>query len=213
MWPITQRASAGLWNAGVVGDRSRSAHPAYSGRMRFERIFEDLEGQFAHHREEEIRAVSEELTRAERARLTLADRLRGAQQRRLTLHLATAVRVAGIVQEVGPDWVVLSDGAGTARAVVPLAAVGVIDGLSPRARPAEESLLSPLGLGAVLREIARDRSVVRCETTAGTLVGRIAAVGADSLDLRPVPTGESTVASGSSLLTIATSALLVLRHG
>lgn len=209
---VTQHASTGLWNAGDVGDGTRPSSAAYSGRMRFERIFEDLEGQFAHQREEEMRAVSEELTRAERARLTLADRLRGAQGRRLTLHLATSARVAGVVQEVGPDWVALSDGAGTARAVVPHAAVGIVDGLSPRARPAEESLLSPLGLGTVLREIARDRSVVRVETTAGMLVGRIAAVGADSLDLRPVPTGESAVPAGSSLLTIATAALLVLRQ-
>src|SRR5699024_12389598 len=68
---------------------------AYSGAMRFERIFEDLEGQFAHHQQEEARAVSEELTRAEQAQLTLADRLRGAEGRRLTLHLGGAVRVSG----------------------------------------------------------------------------------------------------------------------
>lgn len=180
--------------------------------MRFERIFEDLEGQFAHHREQEMRAVSEDLTRAERARLTLADRLRGAQGRPLTLHLTTSLRVAGVLQEVGPDWVALGEGAGTARSVVPLAAVVVVEGLSPRARPAEESLLSPLGLGAVLREIARDRAVVHCETTAGALVGRISAVGADSLDLRALPTGETVAAPGSSLLTVATAALLVVRR-
>ena len=68
--------------------------------MRFERIFDDLEGQFAHHRQEEVRAVSEELTHAEQAQLTLADRLRGAKDQRVTLHLGPALRVAGTVQDV-----------------------------------------------------------------------------------------------------------------
>ena len=63
-----------------------------------------------------VRAVSEDLTRAELAQLTLADRFRGAEGHRLTLHLGATLRVSGTVQEVGSDWVVLAEaGGGAAR--------------------------------------------------------------------------------------------------
>jgi hypothetical protein len=167
--------------------------------MRFERIFEDLEGRLEHHEQQEVRAVSEDLARAERAQLTLADRLRGAEE-----------RLSGTVQEVGAEWVGLRESRSAQRAVVPLGAIGIVEGLSSRARPAEESLRSPLGLGSVLREIARDRSVVRLETTAGTVLGRIAAVGADALDVLSLPTGESSSVPGSARLTVTTASLLAV---
>ncbi|MDN5820050.1 MAG: hypothetical protein L0H39_01045 [Brachybacterium sp.] len=175
--------------------------------MRFERIFEDLEGQFAHHQQEEVRAVSEDLTRAEQAQLTLADRLRGAEGHGLTLHLGAALRVSGMVQEVGAEWVALATRGGARSAVVPLTAVVMVEGLPSRARLAEDSLGSPLGIGSVLREISRDRNVVRLETSGGSVIGRIAAVGADALDIRSLPTGESTTVPGSARITVAFSAL------
>lgn len=181
------------------------------GRMRFERFFEDLEGRFAHHQQEEARAVSEDLTRAEQAQLTLADRLRGAQDHRLTFHLADSLVVSGTVQEVGAEWVALAGEGGGRRAVIPLTAVALLEGLPLRARPAEDSLHSPLGLGSVLREIARDRTMVRLETVGGSVTGRIAAVGADALDLRPLPTGESSAVAGSARLMVAFSALRVVQ--
>lgn len=175
--------------------------------MRFERIFDDLEGRFAHQQDQEVRAVSEDLTRAEQARLTLADRLRGAGDHVLTVHLGPELRVSGTVHDVGAEWVSLAAKSGVRTAVVPLAAVALVEGLPPRARPAEEALRSPLGLGSVLREIARDRSVVRLETAAGVVIGRIAAVGADMVDVRTLPTGERTTVPGSSLITVAIATL------
>ncbi|MGO1200589.1 MAG: hypothetical protein ACTMKY_11905, partial [Dermabacteraceae bacterium] len=62
----------------------------------------------------------------------------------------------------------------------------------------------------VLREIARDRSVVRLETTAGGITGRIAAVGADALDVQSLPTGERGTVPGSSRVTVATASLLAI---
>lgn len=177
--------------------------------MRFERIFDDLEGQFAHHQQEEVRAVSEELTRAELSQLTLADRLRGAEDQRLTLHLGPALRVGGVVQEVGAGWAALAAEGGRRSAVVPLSAIVMVEGLPPRVRLPEESLRSPRGIGSVLREIARDRSLVHLETRGGAVTGRIASVGADALDLRSLPTGESTVVPGSARITVTLDALLV----
>lgn len=189
--------------------RNRRPRPvdAYSGGMRFDRIFEDLEGQFAHHQQEEVRAVSEDLARAEQAQLTLADRLRGAQACRLTFHLGTALRLSGTVQGVGPEWVELAAEGGGRRTVLPLSAVSMVEDLPSRARPAEESLLSPRGLGSVLREIARDRSVVQVEIVSGSVVGRIAAVGADALDLRSLPTGEAAGISSTGRITVPFAAL------
>lgn len=178
--------------------------------MRFERIFEDLEGRLEHHEQEELRAVSEDLARAERAQLTLADRLRGAGERELTVHIGADLRLSGVVQEVGAEWVALRETRSAQRAVVPLAAIGIVEGLSSRARPAEATLRSPLGLGSVLREIARDRSVVRLETSAGAVLGRIAAVGADTLEVLSLPTGESASVPGSTRLTVTTDSLLAV---
>src|SRR5690625_3376272 len=90
----------------------------------------------------------------------------------------------------------------------------MIAGLSDRARPREEALRPPRSLGSVLRGIARDRGVVRLETRAGRLTGRIATVGADALDVDQLPTGErSSSVTGAARLTVAMSALLATRPG
>lgn len=179
--------------------------------MRFEKIFEDLEGRFAHHEQEEMRAVSEDLARAERAQLALTDRLRAVGDRTITVHLGPALRWTGTVSDLGQDWLALRDAASGARIVVPLSAIALVEGMSDRARPSEDSLVSALGLGSVLRGIARDRHVVHLETTAGRLTGRIAAVGADVLDLQQVPTGEVALGGANSpRLTVVWSALLAV---
>ena len=193
----------------AVGE-GESRRDAYSGPMRFERIFDDLEGQFEHHEQQEMRAVSEDLARAERAQLTLADRLRGAGERPLTVHVGAGLRLSGVVERVGADWVALQEGEHGRRAVVPLRAIVLVQGLPLKARPAQESMLSPLGLGSVLRGIARDRDVVRLETIAGAVIGRISAVGADSLDIQSLPTGESVAVPGSTRITVATASLLAV---
>lgn len=179
--------------------------------MRFERIFDDLEGRFAHHQQEEVRALSEELTRAELAQLTLADRLRGAQQERLTLHLGPALRVEGRVEEVGAGWAALAAEGGRRTAIVPLPAIVMVEGMPPRVRLPEESLRPPRSFGSVLREIARDRGVVHLETLGGAVRGRFASVGADALDLRTLPTGESTSMPSSARVTIPFAALLLVQ--
>lgn len=178
--------------------------------MRFERIFQDLEGRFDHHEQEEMRAVSEDLARAERAQLTLADRLRGTAARVLTVHLGPSLRLAGEVEEVGEDWLALREAGTGSRMIVPLGAVALVEGLSGRARPAQESVIAAPALGSVLRGIARDRSVVRLETTAGGITGRIAAVGANTIDVRTLPTGEAATVPGSSRITVAVTSLLAV---
>ncbi|MCT1996698.1 hypothetical protein M3C58_00500 [Brachybacterium muris] len=183
----------------------------YSEAMRFERIFEDLEGRFAHHEQQEMRAVSEDLTRAERAQLTLVDRLRGASGARLIVHLGAGMRIQGDVEDVAADWLLLRESAGSTLALVPIERIAAVEGLASRARPGDDSPLGTLGLGGVLRRIARDRASVRIETTIGALTGRIAAVGADSLDVQTLPTGEASAVPGSTRITVSMDALVVLR--
>lgn len=173
--------------------------------MRFERIFEDIEGRHAHEQREEMRAVAEDLTRAERSQLLLVDRLRAAEGATLVLHLAGGRRQTGRLEEATAQWLLLSD-AGS-RLLVPMAAVGLVEGLGHRARPRDERAPSEQSLASVLRGLARDRSTVRVTTTAGQLTGRIAAVGADALDLRTLPTGETTGVPGSSVVAVALSGL------
>src|SRR5690625_7882058 len=125
--------------------------------MRFDRIFEDLEGRFVHQEQEEIRAVSEELARAERAQLALADRLRAAGDRPITIHLEQDLRVTGSVEEVGWDWLELREQASGARVLVPSAAISMIDGHSLRERPRRDDRRPPRRQDSVLRGIPRDR--------------------------------------------------------
>lgn len=149
--------------------------------------------------------VVADLTRAERASLTLADRLRACGARDVRLVLRDGTRVEGRVQEVGPAWWLLGDGG--REHLVPFGSVATAHGLPETAAPQETGVLRRLGLGHALRAVARDRAVVRVLTTAGPTVGRIDAVGADHVDVSLVlpdsgrPTGERvTVALGALLL-------------
>lgn len=199
-------SAAGPFDPCCAGRARAGGSWSYGASMRFDRIFEDIEGRFDHEEREELRAVSEDLTRAERAQVTLADRLRAAGDRPVLLHLGQDVRVHGVVQEVGPDWVLLRRRAASDRALVPLGRIAMAEGLGPRARPAEEA--SPqLQLAGMLRHVARDRSLVRLETEAGSLAGRLAGVGADALELLSTPTGESSPVPGSARVTVALAAL------
>lgn len=176
-----------------------------------DRLLEDLSGRLAHQEREEMLAVSEDLARAERAQLTLADRLRATAGRPVVVHLGEGLRLAGRVEEVSQAWAAVREEGASRPSIVPLPAIVLLEGLSARARPAEESALSPRGLGSVLRGIARDRSTVRIETRAGGVTGRIAAVGAELMDVLSLPTGERTSVPGSSRLSVALSAILAVR--
>ena len=196
--------------AGAVKDEPvpAAAPPPYSEPMRFERIFEDIEGRHAHEQREEMRALAEDLTRAERSQLLLADRMRAVIGAQLVLHLRGGRRIGGRLTEATDGWILLVEG-GTRR-LVPLPAVGMVEGLGARARLRDEGAAPEQSLASVLRALARDRGVVRVTTLAGEVTGRIAAVGADALDLRTVPTGETGATSGPGSITVALGGLLLV---
>lgn len=153
--------------------------------MRWEALFADLEAQLEAARASEAAADVAELTRAERATVELASRLRAAHGHVLTVR-SGATRVAGTVLDVAEQWVLLGDG--LVRWLVPVAGVTAVHGLPVHAAPAPRAVERRLSLGHALRAIARDRATVRVVLDDEELTGRVDRVGADHLDLTvPAP--------------------------
>jgi hypothetical protein len=184
----------------------------YSGPMRFDRMFEDLEGQMDHLEGEQRRAMTEDLTRAERAQISLLDRLRDQGERPLVVHLRGSLVIRGRLDEVGEDWIRLDADRGGEQIWVPLGMLIALEGLSPRARPHEDSPLRPRSLSSELRSLGRDRVTVRVETTLGAVSGRIATVGSDVLDVIPSPQQPPGFGSGGPT-TVLRDAVLAVRAG
>jgi len=157
--------------------------------VRWDQLFDDLEGQVAASEQEDLDAEVADRTRIEVARLRLGDRLRAAVGTRIELSLGAAGPVSGELTRTGPGWLLLDPGCG-AQIVVTEAAVSAADAL-PAATDAPGSMglvESRLDLGHVLRAIARDRVPVRVVLRDGSgRVGTIDRVGADFLDLAEHP--------------------------
>lgn len=181
---------------------------SYRGAVRWDALFADLGSQLEAAEARDRLGDVPDLTRAERAGVTLADRARAHGARELRLVLRDGESVVGTVADVGPQWLlVLADGG--REHLVPLAALAAVSGLVETAAPPAGVVMSRLTLGHALRAVARDRSVVRIRTTGGSLVGRVDAVGADHLDVALVhgdsgrPTGERRTVPWSALLVLS----------
>lgn len=148
--------------------------------MRWDALFDDLEAQLA--AQEALDRASEiaEGLRAERGRIDLAQRLLAHQGRRLMVHLGSG-QLDGVLADVAPGWLVI--GAEGAHYLVPLAAVGWIEGLGRDAAAPPGRVLRGLGLGHALRALARDRAPVMVQLRTAALHGTIDRVGADHVDL------------------------------
>jgi hypothetical protein len=103
---------------------------------------------------------------------------------------------------VAPQWLLLSDERG--RALVPTASVVTVTGLGRQVAPEPGTVLRRLGLGHVLRGLARDRAPVTLHAGSSTLSGTIDRVGADHLDLALHAQGEvRRAAAVSGVATVA----------
>lgn len=194
----------------VDGARVARMTCGYSVRMRFDRMFEDLEGQMDHLEDEQRRATTEDLTRAERAQIPLSDRLRDQGTRPLVVHLRAGLVVQGVLDGIGQDWIRLLATRGGEQIWLPSSALVALEGLSARARPHEDSPLRPASFAHELRALARDRTPVRVETEIGEIAGTIATVGSDVLDMVPAPE-RSTPLRRSGRTTILCAAVLAVR--
>jgi hypothetical protein len=182
--------------------------------MRWERLFDDLEAQAAEAEQASLGPEVADRTRRELARVRLADRLRAAVGCRVTIVVAGVGQVTGTVQAAGPDWLLVSERAGS-ETVIRTAAVVSVGGLGAHAAVAgaEGEVGARLGLAYVLRGIARDRSeVVMSLTDESTLTGRVDRVGADFVDVAMRAETEKRRAEEPGTRTVPWSAVAALRR-
>lgn len=175
--------------------------------VRWQALFADLELQLDVAQARDRLDDVPDMTRAERAGVALAARLRAhADAGEVVVTVRGGERCRGRLVDVGPQWVLLADG--PREHLVPLDAIALVSGLGDAAAPADGPVGSRLRLGHALRAVARDRSVVRAQTTGGDVIGRVDAVGTDHLDVALVrpddgrPTGARCAVPWSALLVL-----------
>jgi hypothetical protein len=156
----------------------------YRAGVRWEALFDDLEAQLDAAARSDLRADVHERTRAERASVALADRVRASAGERLRLTLRGGAVLEGAVLDVASQWLLLGDGP-TRRALVPMGAIAAAAGLSPHVAPPAGTVERRLTLGHALRALARDRAAVVVLCDGFEVAGRLERVGADHVDLTP----------------------------
>jgi len=177
--------------------------------MRWDNLFDDLEGQLEQELSAEELDVRAEEERLRLARLTIRDRILAvddAQPRgshysvRVFLADGSVISVRPVT--VGRDWFsadVVDDSTRTSQCIIPIAAIASIaltreqltsslagDEADARRAP----LPARLSLAFVLRDLCRRRATVELRTPTGVLRGTIDRVGRDHLDLAIHEAGE-----------------------
>ena len=187
--------------------------------MRWDDLFRDLEAQLAAAAGAELDAEVADRSRREAARLALVDRARAATGHDLVLRVAGAGALAGRLDGVGSEWLLVTDGVvGSEREyLVPLSAVLSLSGLAAWTATHGEAgqVGARLGLGAVLRGIARDRSGLAVTLVDGsTFSGTLDRVGADFVEISEHGPGEPRRPGAvTGVRTVPFPGLAVLRRG
>jgi hypothetical protein len=162
--------------------------------VRWDRFFDDLEGQLASEWEAERAALETEAERLRLSRVALRERLALLEDRDRNAALPSFEIVDGTVLSaevtgVGADWVAL-EGARSVALLLPFTAITAIgmphaDVLrSARPAAARSSLADRMTFGFVVRDMVRRRVAVTVHLTHGRmLTGTIDRAGADHLDL------------------------------
>ncbi len=162
--------------------------------MRWERFFEDLQGQFDAEWEAERAVLDTEAERLRLSRVTLRERLLvlartdETQRPDLVVDLVAADALTGVLIAVGADWMGLEvQRRSVLVPVAAVAAVGVGEGdLLRAARPHPSprvGVSERMGIGFVLRDLARRRVPVTMQVGTRAVAGTIDRAGADHLDL------------------------------
>jgi hypothetical protein len=162
--------------------------------VRWDRFFDDLEGQLASEWEAERAALDTEAERLRLSRVSLRERLMALADREgadapPSFEMADGTVLSACVSAVGTDWVAL-EGGRSGGLVLPFASIVAIgmphaDLLrSARPGPTRGALAERMTLGFVLRDLVRRRVAVALHLTSGRmLAGTIDRAGADHLDL------------------------------
>ena len=180
--------------------------------MRWSRLFADLDAQAEAAERADRAAESAELRRLELSRVAFGERLAGTVGGSVTLSAAGSEPLTGELAQVGADWLLLDTGGGGDVLVV-VSAVLSVTGLPAASAPPADEIDRRLGLGAVLRRLARDRATVRVGLRNGAgVTGTIDRVGADFLDLAEHAADQPRRATDvQRVRTIAFAAVAVVR--
>lgn len=200
--------SAGSSGSARIVDNSYDGPPICStlGRVRWDGLFEDLEGQLASEWEAERAALDAESERLRISRLDLRSRLRVLCQSEasVTLELAGMHRLLARLRALGVDWVAADTGRDLS--VIPLDAIialsvdhgDLLSSLQESATPGS-SLRERMTMGFVMRDLARRRVPVRVALRGSAeLHGTIDRAGSDHLDLALHDSGEARRANAIS---------------
>lgn len=164
----------------------------YSGGMRWDALFNDMESQLAEADRLALETEVNERTRVEMVSLPLEDRLRAAVGCRISVQLSCGDMVRGELTHAGADALVLDDDQN--QVLIPYAAAMRYVGLGRQARAENSQVRRSIGLAHALRGLARDRaevSVTICGAAGAVrLAGVIDRVGRDYIDLAAVVPGE-----------------------
>lgn len=171
-------------------DRHRTH--AYADAMRWDALFEDMEGQLAASERLDLDAEIAERARVDAAAVELADRLRGSLGLRIRVHLASGSVFEGTLSHAGGQSLVLNEPGH--QVLIPYASAVQYFGLARLAVAEPSKVRQRLGLASALRGLARDRASLAVLVSRGpgesTLHGVIDRVGRDFLDLAVTQEGQ-----------------------
>ena len=183
--------------------------------MRWDTLFADLEAQAAAAAAEELAGEVAERTRLEYARIAMADRLDTRVGTEVTLRLPHLGRCSGLLERVGPDWLLVDLRPGPGELVVATRWLVSVADLGPAAtqRDTRSVVGQRLDLRYALRRLARERCPVTVTLADGSGAGgTIDRVGEDHLDLAEHPAGEPRRPSAvRAIQTIALPAVVAVR--
>ena len=178
--------------------------------MRWNNLFDDLEGQLEDERGAEEQDLKAEEERLRLGRLTLRDRLvalerntarsagiesDGTQRQAIRLVLLNGKMIAVRSPSFGRDWIsadIVAESTRRVHCILPLSAIASLEldrhqimvstgEVQSGAAPTE--LSRRLGLGFVLRDLCRRRSSIEVDLMGATIAGTIDRVGGDHFDL------------------------------
>jgi hypothetical protein len=161
-------------------------------RMRWEQLFADLEAQFEELAEADRAAEVADRQRVEFSAIGLVARLGGSLGSPLRLRTSAGTAITGVLRRLGPDWLLVDEAPGR-EAVIPLAGVTMVEGLTSATGLPLGEVSRRLTLRLALRGLVRDRAPVAVtllgsqggpEAGTGTEInGTIDRIGADFLEL------------------------------
>ncbi|BDZ42916.1 hypothetical protein GCM10025865_22150 [Paraoerskovia sediminicola] len=164
--------------------------------MRWDRLVDDLTAQLDAEEARASAGLVAELTRAERATVTLAARFEASRGRLVQVEIdpsgsGSPWRVEGSVADVADDWVLVVE-RGRSHLLV-TRWISAVHGLARGSAPVRARRAA--GLTAVLRRVSAARETVRIRSTTSDLTCRVVAVGADHVDVEVAGPGTGPHAS------------------